>query len=84
MQAKVPVLASPIPPHAEVLAECTECLLDADEDRWPAQLIRFLDAPSLRATVAERCLRRVENDYSPAAQDVAYARLYRALCETTV
>jgi glycosyltransferase involved in cell wall biosynthesis len=78
IEAGVPVVASPIECHRELLGGCPAGLLDADESRWPETLARLVTSADARRTllVAER-------DAVPAHPRErmwqAYAALYRAV-----
>ena len=79
--AGLPVLASPIAAHREVLVGCEEALLSSDESLWSEQLGSALDAPVALEGVAmrahERALRRYGDEQQDAAYEAAYADLLK-------
>jgi glycosyltransferase involved in cell wall biosynthesis len=81
MRARMAVAVSSIPAHAEMLGGIEGALLDASEERWPAELARLLDSADLRAAIAAEAHRRQAEHYTDEVQDEAYARLYRSLAE---
>ncbi|MEZ4392609.1 MAG: glycosyltransferase [Polyangiales bacterium] len=82
MEAGVPVLASPIAPHQELLGEAPGSLLHRSQDRWPEDLARwFRDADARDALrLAQRALlgddprARLWRDYAALYARVAEER----------
>ncbi|MBK8014995.1 MAG: glycosyltransferase family 4 protein [Deltaproteobacteria bacterium] len=55
LMAQLPVLASSIPPHREVLGPSSLALLPDEESAWPERLEEILLSPALRASLADAC-----------------------------
>jgi glycosyltransferase involved in cell wall biosynthesis len=80
MSAGLPVLASPIPAHREVLSGLAGALLPEDPRGWPAALARLLGDAPLRRRLGAAARERVRERFSVERQERAYAALYRELC----
>ncbi|MCB9653672.1 MAG: glycosyltransferase [Deltaproteobacteria bacterium] len=55
LMAKVPVLASAIPPHSEVLGASSPALLPSDESAWPARFEEVFLSEALRISLGDAC-----------------------------
>ena len=54
LEARVPVLASDIPPHRELFESAPSSLLPIEEARWPDALLRSMDPAGRDALLAEQ------------------------------
>lgn len=78
LRAGLPVAASSIPAHREVLEGIESALMPESHDEWSAFLARFLDDRALLDDLARAAKTRAER-YTVAGQVSAYTKIYERL-----